>query len=275
MPSEDSPIGQPTRGKTTRNRLRRIDIFLIRYDPELIKRSDTGSNRSLYVDLGFGAEPATTLESASRFRKLNPSLHILGVEIDPERVSAAAACKTAEIDFRLGGFNLPLKNGETVRMIRAFNVLRQYPPEQYADAVQLMADQLSGGGLLVEGTSDPFGRVWCANLFRVPGPGQISYEGLAFSTSFRYGFDPAHLQPVLPKNLIHQMGSLTEIHAFFEEWKDAAARSIHFKQYGLRQWFIASAHLLATRGYQLDLRKKMLRAGFLTWKNPPLSISPT
>ena len=33
--------------------------------------------------------PRTTLESARRFRRVNPELPILGVEIDKERVEAA------------------------------------------------------------------------------------------------------------------------------------------------------------------------------------------
>ena len=125
---------------------------------------------------------------------------------------------------------------------------------------------------MVEGTSDPYGRVWCANLIRAADQKSKRYEAITFSTSFRAGFDPSHLQPVLPKNLISQMGSPTEIHAFFEAWKDAALKMISFKQYGLRQWFVEAAQLLSESGYKLDLRKKMLKSGFLTWKYPPLEL---
>ena len=266
------PLDQPTRGKTARNRLRRVDIFISRHDPELIKRKVAGERLALYVDLGFGAEPSTTLESAGRLQQLNPDLVTLGVEIDPERVQAALPHQTAQILFRQGGFEIPLREGETIRLIRAFNVLRQYPVEKFLPAVERLVEQLIPGGLLIEGTSDPFGRVWCANLIRPAGHDSIRYEAIAFSTSFRYGFDPAHLQPVLPKNLIHQMGSPTEIQAFFEAWKDAALKTISFNQYGLRQWFVEAAQLLAESGYKLDLRKKMLKSGFLTWNHPPLEL---
>jgi len=80
------PVGQLTRGKTARNRLRRVDNFVMQYDPFLLRRGDD----ALFVDVGFGAEPITTLESAVRFRRLNPSLRVLGVEIDRERVTALA-----------------------------------------------------------------------------------------------------------------------------------------------------------------------------------------
>ena len=126
-----SPQGQPTRGKTARNRLRRVDNFVIQYDPTLLRREDGLFKGAFFVDLGYGAEPFTTLESAERLRRLNPQLPVLGVEIDPARVAAALPNTDALTHFRLGGFNLPLRqradgSTETVRLIRAFNVLRQY-----------------------------------------------------------------------------------------------------------------------------------------------------
>ena len=73
-----SPQGQPTRGKTARNRLRRVDNFVIQYDPTLLRREDGPFEGALFVDLGYGAEPFTTLESAERFRRLNPQLAGVG-----------------------------------------------------------------------------------------------------------------------------------------------------------------------------------------------------
>src|SRR5512133_1381390 len=112
---KDKPLGQLTRGKTARNRLRRVDNFLLMVESALIRQMDGPFARACYVDLGYGAEPFTTLESAERLRRLNPSLPVLGVEIDPERVTNAAPYADELTDFRLGGFNLPLLEGETVR----------------------------------------------------------------------------------------------------------------------------------------------------------------
>ncbi len=120
------PEGQSARGKTASNRLRRVDNFILLYEPALLARTDGSFADSLFVDLGYGFDARTTLESAARFRRLNPSLRILGVEIDTERVMVALPYANDKTFFRLGGFNLPLKEGETVRLIRAFNVLRQY-----------------------------------------------------------------------------------------------------------------------------------------------------
>lgn len=247
-----------------------MDIFLIRYAPKVITRNDAETQNAWFVDLGYGAEAFTTLESAARLRKHNPNLRLLGVEIVPERVEAALPFEDALTNFRLGGFNLPLKAGEKVRAIRAFNVLRQYEEDEVADAHQLLVEQLMPDGLLIEGTSDPLGRIWVANILRKHGLGQQrpEIEALVFSTNFRWGFEPGMFQPVLPKNFIHRMVPGEAIFNFMEEWKAAAHETIGYKEYGLRQWFVASAEVLAQRGFQIDSRKKMLKSGFLIWKRP-------
>jgi hypothetical protein len=88
----------------------------------------------LFVDLGYGTGPFTNLETASRFRALNPHLGILGVEIEAERVTRALPFADGQTFFRLGGFNIPLESGETIRAMRAFNVLRQYDEAGVAPA---------------------------------------------------------------------------------------------------------------------------------------------
>jgi len=271
------PLGQPTRGKTARNRLRRVDTFLAVYDPGLLRRADGPYDGAFFVDLGYGAEPATTLESAERLRRINPALPVLGVEIDPERVAAAQPYADDLTHFRLGGFNLPLRpraDGcqDAVRIIRAFNVLRQYEEREVAAAWEAMGESLLPGGLLIEGTSEPFGRVWVANVLRrdphpSPLPGGegagLRYEGLLFSTNFRLGFDPGQFQPVLPKNLIHRMTPGEPVYALMEAWKRAALETMAARVWGSRHWFVAAAHRLAALGYPVVLRRKLLAGGFL------------
>ena len=271
-PKSSHPIGSSTRGKTAANRLRRTDIFLSRYAPNLIEMPNPTEQIAYFVDHGYGSEPLTTLESAKRFRKLNPNLPVLGIEIDPERVEKALPYNEENTHFRLGGFNLPLKQNETARMIRSFNVLRQYEENKVREALLLLAKGLIIDGILFEGTSDPFGRLWVANLFRKTVEDPIRLEGLVFSTNFRWGFEPDYFQPVLPKNLIHKMVEGEPIYKFFSVWKEAAKLTIAYKEYGLRQWFVAAALTLAELGYSIDQRKKMLKNGFLVWKYPDLVI---
>jgi hypothetical protein len=257
------PEGQPTRGKTASNRLRRVDNFVLLYEPSLLSRTDGLFVDSLFVDLGYGFDARTTLESALRFRRANPSLKILGVEIDKERVDAALPYADDTTFFRLGGFNLPLGAGENVRLIRAFNVLRQYEEKDFIPAYERLAQYVLPGGLMIEGTSDPFGRIWSANVARRLGNGSWSMEALVFSTNFRAGLDVEEFQTILPKNYIHHVLPGEPIYDFFAAWKRAAAGTISAKVYGLRQWFEASAQALAQSGYSINLQKRFLSRGWL------------
>ncbi len=252
--------GVITRGKTAKNRLRRVDTFVLQYAPELLNQ--TGS---LYIDLGYGDEPTTTLESAQRFRHLNPTLKVLGVEIDPERVERAKPFEDEITHFRVGGFNIPLGKGETPSLIRAFNVLRQYEVEDVIPAWQQMCAPLANGGLLIEGTSSPYGKIWTANLLRKRG-NDVVYEGFLFSTNFRAGFSPDIFQPYLTKNFIHEIGTGSPIDRFMADWKHACDQTIGMKTWGLRQWFSASAQVLVQKGYEIWLKKSFQRQGFLLWR---------
>lgn len=275
------PLGQPTRGKTAHNRLRRVDTFVLLYDPGLIRRSDGEFAEARFVDLGYGAEPWTTLESAVRLRAVNPALGVLGVEIDRERVAAASAYVDELTDFRLGGFDLPLFSDpggrpERARLIRAFNVLRQYDESAVADAHSVLGRHLLPGGLLIEGTSDPFGRHWVANLLRKPASGPeapLRDEGLLFSTNFRGGFEPRMFQPILPKNYIHRVLPGAPIYRFFADWTRTYQLALPLRSVGVRQLFVASARGLADMGYHIDIRHRLLSRGYMRWIPP--AVSPT
>ena len=268
------PVGQPTRGKTASNRLRRVDNFILLYEPSLLTRTDGLFADSFFVDLGYGFDARTTLESASRFRRLNPDLRVLGVEIEKGRVEAALPYADEKTFFRLGGFNLPLFEGERVRLIRAFNVLRQYEEKDFAPAYKTLAPYVLPDGLMIEGTSNPFGSIWVANVVRktlesdseLSGNQNWRFEALVFSTNFRTGFDVEEFQTILPKNLIHHVLPGESIYDFFEAWKQCAAGTSSMKTYGTRQWFIAAAEQLDGRGYAVDSQRKWLSKGYLIWK---------
>jgi hypothetical protein len=258
------PEGQLTRGKTASNRLRRVDNFILLYEPSLLTRTDSLFADSMFVDLGYGFDARTTLESAERFRRVKPNLKILGVEIDKERVEAALPFADEKTLFRLGGFNLPMQPGESVRLIRAFNVLRQYEEKDFMSAYERLAEYVLHGGLMIEGTSNPFGSIWVANLARKEENGW-KFEALVFSTNFRMGFDITDFQAVLPKNYIHHVVPGDEIFDFIEAWKRSASETISAKTFGIKQWFVASAENLAAKGYKIDLHRKWLSKGWMIW----------
>ncbi len=289
------PADRVTRGKTAGNRLRGSDHFLLHYDPALLTRRAGPWARALCVDLGYGATPRTTLEWARRLRTRRDDLPVLGVELDPDRVARARPYRDAHTDFRLGGFALPLRDGESVRLIRAFNVLRQYEEQEALPAWDGLCAQLLPGGLLLEGTSDPLGRIWSACVLRRSGSpaagttgtagtaaaagttaaaavGTTAWrlEALVLGVNLRLGFDPGVLQTRLPKAFIHRMVPGEPVHGFLEGCKRAAAATRAQAVWGPRSWFAATAAHLAGEGHDVIQRGRWLRRGWLVWRRPPV-----
>jgi hypothetical protein len=263
-PRSRKPQGQPTRGKTAPNRLRRTDIYLALNHAGFLRNLP-----GMYVDLGFGEEPATTLESASRLRKINPRIQFLGVEIDPLRVASALVFRAPGTDFRLGGFNLPLGEDERAAVIRAMNVLRQYPESDYLASIAKLGSSLMTDGILMEGTCDPQGGKMVFNMYRKQPQGLI-FSGLVFSVSHPTSFSPRDLQAVLPKNFIHHAEPGSPMDGFFKDWEACwhQARGKHPSKSSHR--FEEAGLLLSSRyAYAVELRPALLRRGFLQLRRIP------
>jgi hypothetical protein len=250
-------LGQPTRGKTAPNRLRKTDAYLAIAHTEFVRHMP-----GWYVDLGYGFSPVTSIETLRRLRRINPSLHVLGVEIDPQRVADAAKYAQPGLSFRLGGFNLPLGQRESVSVIRVFNVLRQYDEAAVAEALRALAAPLIDRGLILEGTSDPLGRLLAFNVFEKAG-GELTRTALVLAPALRQEFRPRQFQAVLPKNFIHHAQLGGPIDRFFADWHAAWQ---HARREGddPRQVFAHAGLRLAVHyGYGVDRRPALLRRGFL------------
>ena len=250
------PLGRPTRGKTAPNRLRKTDTFLAVAFPAFVRHLP-----GLYVDLGYGAYPVTTAETLRRLRAADPRARVLGVEIDPARVAEAQAYAEPGLEFRHGGFDLPLRPDEAVAVIRAFNVLRQYDEAAVAGALAALGARLAEGGLLIEGTSDPHGRLLAFNLFRKAVV--LERVGVVLAPRLGADFAPRALRAVLPKAFIHHAEPTGAIDRFFTAW-DTAWKRARGAARTHRQRFVAAALALSDRGgYALDRREALLRRGFL------------
>ncbi len=258
------PLGETTRGKTAPNRLRRLDLWLVRTERELLAREDG----TPFVDLGYGWRPLTTLESARALRVHNPVLPVLGLEVDPTRVEVARPYEDALTRFRRGGFELPTEAlpaaGGRARIVRAMNVLRQYEEPAAREAWRLMGERLAPGGLILEGTCSPFGRIMAVQLLRRRAEGLVD-AGLLFSTNFRTAepLEPSLFQGVLPKHLIHRVVAGTPVARFFGDWEVAWAEARAVEAFGRRQVWVRAAHGLAARGWDVLLDPWLLRRGFL------------
>jgi hypothetical protein len=258
------PLGTPTRGKTASGRLRRADQLLaLAYPFEVHNLS------APFVDLGFGASPVTCLDSLRNLRSWNPRLHVVGVEIDPERVQSALPFACPGLEFRLGGFNLPLAMDEEAGIIRALNVLRQYPEDSYTPSVAMAGSYLVQGGIMLEGTSDPPGNMMAVNLFVRDGA-DLVHDALALMANLRVAFAPRDLQAILPKNYIHHLDPGGPLDAFFGAWTTAWQRAIQTQEHNPQRTFArAGAWLREDFGYAISRRPGLLRRGILLLRSVP------
>ena len=249
------PIGTITRGTTNPNRLRRIDRYIAALP--LLRQTPT----PIVVDLGFGASPITAVELLSRLRKINANTHVVGIEIDRERVERGLAVATSNLHFTHGGFETPLPKdiGSSADVIRAFNVLRQYDESEVAAAWAQMQAKLSQNGLLIEGTCDEIGRLasWVTLNNSQP---------LSFTISLRLlGLDlPSKVAERLPKVLIHHNIAGEKIHEFLKALDLAWQSNAGIGAFSPAQRWVSTCKQLIGAGWPIIGDRKRWRLGELT-----------
>lgn len=253
MARTEHPQGRITRGTTGVNRLRRIDRW-IAAQPVLRRAADP-----LVVDLGYGASATTTLELRDRLAAVRPDVAVVGIEIDPERVRIASAAARDGVEFRLGGFEVPLPGGRRPAVIRALNVLRQYGEREVDAAWATMLARLQPGGLLVEGTCNEVGRVasWVG----------LSPEGpQTFTISLRLADleAPSIVAERLPKALIHRNVPGERIHDLLATLDRLWATHAPLGVYGPRQRWMATVASLRDAGWPVLGTRARWRLGELT-----------
>ncbi len=244
----------PTRGTTGANRLRRADRWLTQ-SPRVRAALQQAAD-PLVVDLGYGRLPVTTLELASRLRAVRADVRVVGLEIDPQRVEEARKVSSDGVEFRVGGFEL---NGLHPILVRAFNVLRQYPEEAVASAWQTMQARLAPGGLILDGTCDELGRLGCWVLLDRDGP-----VSLTLACDARFIERPSDLAERLPKVLIHHNIPGQPIHMLLDaadrSWAAVAGQSV----FGPRARWRAMREALSTAGVQMEPQRRSVRDAVLT-----------
>jgi len=249
-------VGDITRGTTNPNRLRRVDRWVFHAVCSTIRRSTD----PLVIDLGFGATPVTTLEMFDRLRKnVRPDVEVIGIEIDPDRVTAADPLTRPGLSFTYGGFEIPIADRKPI-YIRAFNVLRQYDESEVLKAWQTMTNRLAPNGYLIEGTCDEIGRrsVWVSLRAGASEP-----ESITFSTHIDTLDLPSDLAPRLPKVLIHRNIPGERIYEFLKAFDRAWLSQSALIPFGSRQRWVATIEMLATE-YPIVDNKNRWRLGEVT-----------
>lgn len=213
----------------------------------------------LIVDLGFGATPHTTLELAERLASINPSVRVVGIEIDADRVSAAQRRATERVSFARGGFEVPLPNNEPADVIRAFNVLRQYDESEVVDIWNRLRSRISPSGMILDGTCDEIGRVATWVSLGRDGPE-------AFSVALRLVdlITPSIAAERLVKALIHRNVPGEQIHRFFADLDRLWSVSAPLQVYSPSQRWIAVVREMTSSGWPVHGTAREWRLGEIT-----------
>ena len=226
-------LGLATRGTTAPNRLRRVDRWLTAVHGDRLRAAPAPP---LVVDLGYGASPVTAVELFGRLRQVRADVEVVGLEIDQDRVDAAAPAARPGLSFRRGGFELA---GLRPLVVRALNVLRQYDETPAREAWTTLLAGLAPGGLLVEGTCDEIGRraVWVA--LDADGPRTLTLAAHLASLD-----RPSSLAERLPKALIHHHVPGQPVHALLSALDAAWDRAAPYAPFGPRQRWTAACEAL-------------------------------
>jgi hypothetical protein len=248
-----APVGQPTRGTTGPNRLRRVDRWLLATHGALLRTAPM----PLVVDLGFGASPVTTIELRCRLAAVRPDVRVIGVDIDPTRVAAArSAANEPWLEFRRGGFDL---GGLRPEVVRAMNVLRQYDESDVDGAWAAMRAALAPDGVVVEGTSDEPGRLAAWVALGPDGP-----RTLTLAADLSTLDTPARFAERLPKVLVHRNMPGERVHALLTALSTAWRIAAPYGVFGPRQRWCQTVAAVRTQGWPVLDRPARWRHGELT-----------
>jgi hypothetical protein len=210
--------------------LRRVDRHLVAVHGRLLREAAD----PLLVDLGYGATPVTAVELHARLSQVRTDVQVVGLEIDPARVEAAAHAAGDGLSFRRGGFELA---GLRPLMVRCLNVLRQYEPAAAAEAWDTMLQGLQPRGVLIEGTCDELGRRAAWVTLGAEGP-----RTLTLAAHLQTLGRPGDLAERLPKALIHHNVPGQPVHDLLQALDAAWNRSA--SPFGNRQRWAATLDLL-------------------------------
>lgn len=244
-------LGLPTRGITNPNRLRRMDNWLAVTQAARLR----SAAMPLVVDLGYGDSPITAVELLDRLRSVRPEVTVLGLEIDAARVAAAQPATRPGLEFELGGFELA---GRRPLIVRAANVLRQYPEAAVPASWQSMQARLAPDGVIMDGTCDELGRRGSWVLLDAEKPLNLTLFSKPDAIK-----RPSDVADRLVKALIHRNVPGEPIHALLRAMDAAWDRHAPLGAFGNRQRWTAMCATVAEQWPVLSSSGRH-RAGELT-----------
>lgn len=275
-----------TKGNTYPKRLRMIDQFICGMLPSLLGHSALRPmmDQACAVDLGIGVVPITTTELYTALG--GSASKLIGVDQDEGRIAGARkGYMKSGLTYRLGGFRLPMREGERVKLIRAMNLMRQYPQEEAREAVAQLVEQLEPGGVAVVGNCDLWGTFAVAGLHGKDLDGNHVHHGTLFSYDHTAtkprcrtsSFEPQRFREVMPEHLWHSSGTRGgEIDHFLHTWQQEVASLSGPSKPGAASspslrgsQFVASARATSKRQIRGIMKNGgWLERGLMFWRHP-------
>jgi hypothetical protein len=185
-------------------------------------------------------------------RTVRSDIRVVGLEIDPERVVP----DRDGVSFARGGFELA---GLRPVLVRAFNVLRQYPEDAVAGAWATMQAALAPGGLIVDGTCDELGRRCAWILLDATGPRSLTLAWDPFDMA-----RPSDVAERLPKALIHRNVEGERIHAVLTAADRAWAAAAPLAAFGPRIRWRRTLEALHEQGLPVRTYRRRMRDCLIT-----------
>ncbi|MEM9693118.1 MAG: class I SAM-dependent methyltransferase, partial [Myxococcota bacterium] len=192
-----------SRSRTRPRRLRLLDRWVAQHE--------TLPADALFVDVGVGHEPWTTLEVTECFGHVR----VIGVDTDAACIEAARRrARPPKLVFCAPG---GIRAG-SAQLVRVMNVLRGAPHGDLHAALVAWGSWLEpDGGVLYEGTASATGDVLVASRFVREGR-RLRRAGLLFATDFSRGFHPHQLRDRLPRELRGRREA-RPLDVFFSAWR--------------------------------------------------------
>lgn len=203
-----TPVDRPVRARTRAGRLAALDAWVCHERAAVLRPG------GVVLDVGFGAEPVTTLELAAAVRAVEPGLEVVGVERDAARVREAEGVRLVH-----GAFASLAALGPAC-LVRAMNVLRGYREEDVPAIHAALGAAAGDGGLVLEGSADTDGHVMTAWVLTKRG-GALSRDALLLHTDFARGFSPWLFRDWLPRDVRRRVKPGEPVHALLSAWAAA------------------------------------------------------
>ena len=169
----------------------------------------------IIVDLGFGEKPFGTIELFNACSERGYDVQIVGLETSEHRLRAARDLNHPYIEFIHGGLDALHGQSSTPLLVRALNVLRQYPPIDVPSIRRSWLHSLPADATLTEGTTDRDGNVLAMWRLQRGAPAK-----LVFGATGRHGFAPNQLLAALPCDLRWQHPKPLWLRVLFQTWTE-------------------------------------------------------